>query len=97
MLYRVGDWDDLQIDLHVSLHDGFKIQLAGIVPVFSEFNGSAKLQSSQFHSRNSINLAFFLLVELDLLGGGRVVISNSLYVMFNSLEEFPITFTAIHL
>ena len=32
------DWDDLEIDLHVSLHDGFKIQLAGIVPVFLEFN-----------------------------------------------------------
>ena len=39
MFYRVGDWDGLQIDLHVSLHDGFKIQFAGIVPVFLEFNG----------------------------------------------------------
>ena len=38
VFYRVGDWDDLQIDLHVSLHDGFKIQFAGIVPVFLEFN-----------------------------------------------------------
>ena len=33
------DWDDLQTDLHVSLHDGFKIQFVGIVPVFVEFNG----------------------------------------------------------
>ena len=32
--YRVGDLDDLQIDLHISLDDGFKIQFAGIVPVF---------------------------------------------------------------
>ena len=39
MFYHVGDWDDLQIDLHVSLHVGFKIQFAGIVPVFLEFNG----------------------------------------------------------
>ena len=39
MFYCVGDWDDLQIDLHVSLHDGFKKQFAGIVPVFLEFNG----------------------------------------------------------
>ena len=38
MFYRVGDWDDLQIDPHVSLHAGFKIQFAGIVPVFLEFN-----------------------------------------------------------
>ena len=38
MFYRVGDWDDLQVDLHVSLHVGFKIQFAGIVPVFLEFN-----------------------------------------------------------
>ena len=39
VIYRVGDWDDLQIDLHVSLLVGFKIQFAGIVPVFLEFNG----------------------------------------------------------
>ena len=38
MFYRVGDWDDLQIDLRVSLHDDFKIQFVGIVPVFLEFN-----------------------------------------------------------
>ena len=38
VFYRVGDWDDLQIDLHVSLHVGFKIQFAGIVPVLLEFN-----------------------------------------------------------
>ena len=30
-LRRTGD------DLHVSLHKGFKIRLAGIVPVFKEF------------------------------------------------------------
>ena len=39
VFYRAGDWDDLQIDPHVSLHDGFKIQFAGIVPVFLEFIG----------------------------------------------------------
>ena len=39
VFYRVGDWDDLQIDLHVSLHVGFEIQFAGVVPVFLEFNG----------------------------------------------------------
>ena len=38
MFYRVGNWDDLQIDSYVGLHDGFKIQFAGIVPVFLEFN-----------------------------------------------------------
>ena len=38
MFYRVGDWDDLQIDLHVSFHVGLKIQFAGIVPVILEFN-----------------------------------------------------------
>ena len=36
---RVGDWGDLQIDSHVSFHDSFKIQFAGIVPVFLEVNG----------------------------------------------------------
>ena len=39
VFYRAGDWDDLQIGLYVSLHVGFKIQFAGIVPVFLEFNG----------------------------------------------------------
>ena len=38
VFYRVGGWDDLQIDLHVSLHEGLKIQFAGIVSVFL-FNG----------------------------------------------------------
>ena len=37
VFYCVGDWDDMQIDLHVSLYDGFKIQFAGSVPVL-EFN-----------------------------------------------------------
>ena len=32
-LRRTGD------DLHVSLHKGFKIRLAGVVPVFIEFTG----------------------------------------------------------
>ena len=40
------DLGDLQIDLYVSLHDGVKIHLAGIVPVFLEFNGLA-LQLSE--------------------------------------------------
>ena len=40
VFYRGGDWDDPQIEPHVSLHDGFKIQSAGIVPVFLEFNDS---------------------------------------------------------
>ena len=39
LFYRVGDWDDLQIYLNVSLHDGFKIQFAGVIPVFLDFNG----------------------------------------------------------
>ena len=38
-IYRVGDWGDLKIELHISLHVGFKMWFAGIVPVFSEFNG----------------------------------------------------------
>ena len=38
VFYRVGDWDDSQIDPHVTLNDGFKIKFAGIVPVFLEFN-----------------------------------------------------------
>ena len=38
VFYRPGDWVDLQIDPHVSLHDGFKIQFAGIVPVVLELN-----------------------------------------------------------
>ena len=40
VFYRGEDWDDPQIDPHVSLYDDFKIQFAGIVPVFLEFNGS---------------------------------------------------------
>ena len=36
-LRRTGD------DLHVSLHKGFKIRLAGIVPVFIEFTGASSL------------------------------------------------------
>ena len=46
VFYRVGDWDDLQIDPYVSNHDGFKTQFAGIVPVFLEFNGRSKLPST---------------------------------------------------
>ena len=42
VFYRVGHWDDLQIDLHFSLHDGFEIQFVGIVPVFLEFNGRSQ-------------------------------------------------------
>ena len=53
MFYRAGDWDDLQIDLHVSLHVGFKIQFAGIVPVFLEFNGfHFHFRSPSFFSRD---------------------------------------------
>ena len=40
VFYRVGDWDDLQIDLHVSVHDGLKTQFAGIVLVFLQFKNS---------------------------------------------------------
>ena len=36
--YPVEGWDDVQNDLHVSLHVCFNIQFAGIVPVFLEFN-----------------------------------------------------------
>ena len=39
MFYGVGDFDDQQINLHVNLHVGFKIQFAGIISVFYEFNG----------------------------------------------------------
>ena len=39
-LRRTGD------DLHVSLHKGFKIRLAGIVPVFIEFTGAISLPLS---------------------------------------------------
>ena len=35
-LRRTGD------DLHVSLHKGFKIRLAGIAPVFIEFTDTCK-------------------------------------------------------
>ena len=38
MFYCVGDWDDLQVDEHVSLHVAFKRQFADIVLVFFEFN-----------------------------------------------------------
>ena len=41
VFYRVGDGVELQIDLHVSLYVGFKIQFAGIVSVFLEFNGGS--------------------------------------------------------
>ena len=46
VFYGVGDWDDLQIDPHVSLHDGFKIQFAGIVPVFLEFNDQNRIAAN---------------------------------------------------
>ena len=36
--YRVGDWGDVYIDLHVGLHVFFRVQFAGIIPVFLEFN-----------------------------------------------------------
>ena len=39
MFFYIGDWDDQQIDLNISLHVGFKIQFASIVPVILEFNG----------------------------------------------------------
>ena len=38
VFYQVGNWGYLQINRHVSLHVGFKIQFAVIVPVFLEFN-----------------------------------------------------------
>ena len=50
-------WDDLQIDPHVSLYESFKIQFAGIVPVFVEFNGvSSPGQTTKFQSLTSKNL-----------------------------------------
>ena len=39
-LRRTGD------DLHVSLHKGFKIRLAGIVPVFIEFTAKDRFLKS---------------------------------------------------
>ena len=53
-LRKTGD------DLHVSLHKGFKIRLAGIVPVFIEFTGivqyspSPSLDRRTAGSRNEI-------------------------------------------
>ena len=52
VFYRVGDWDDLQIDLHVSIHDGLKIQFASIVPVFLGLNGCS-LRVVSIHTRAS--------------------------------------------
>ena len=46
VFYRVGDWDDLQIDLHVSLHVGFKIQFVSIVPISLEFNDLCSLKGA---------------------------------------------------
>ena len=51
-LRRTGD------DLHVSLHKGFKIQLAGIVPVSLEFTGADRptpakhlgMEATEFHA-----------------------------------------------
>ena len=40
-LRRTGD------DLHVGLHKGFKIRLAGIVPVFIEFTGWRSLETAR--------------------------------------------------
>ena len=47
-LRRTGD------DLHVSLHKGFKIRLAGIVPVSLEFTGVTSFTASQFVSSDDI-------------------------------------------
>ena len=50
-LRRTGD------DLHVSLHKGFKIRLAGIVPVFIEFtaqNTVLKILCSKYCALNSV-------------------------------------------
>ena len=52
VFYRVGDWDDLQIDLHVSLHVGFKIQFTGIVPAFLEFSGAARCLPTKTQRQN---------------------------------------------
>ena len=64
MFYLVGDWDDLQVDLHVS-HDGFKIQFTGIVPVFLEFNGANKEPTNHDHFRS----LFFNLFIYDFFLG----------------------------
>ena len=47
-LRRTGD------DLHVSLHKGFKIRLAGIVPVFIEFTDIAIVRITQSESYRCI-------------------------------------------
>ena len=69
VFYRVGDWDDLQIDLHVSLHDGFKIQFAGIVPVFLEFNAhpSLNINRTQVSRSYCFHVKISLCIEYDLL------------------------------
>ena len=53
VFYRVEDWDDLQVDVHESLHVGFKIQFAGIVPVFLEFNGKIKYLTRFYGNNNN--------------------------------------------
>ena len=47
LLYCIGDWDNLNTDLHVSLDVDFKIQFGGIAPFFLELNGSTKFQFSR--------------------------------------------------
>ena len=46
-LRRTGD------DLHVSLHKGFKIRLAGIVPVSLEFTGETSFTYVQHQLRRA--------------------------------------------
>ena len=48
-LRRTGD------DLHVSLHKGFKIRLAGIVPVFIEFTGCNRFAILDFSSKVTVS------------------------------------------
>ena len=54
MFYCLGDWDDLQIDLHISFHVGFEIQFAGILPVFSEFSGSCPVNFSLYRRKRRV-------------------------------------------
>ena len=43
---RVEKWDDMQIDLHVSLHVDFTMQYVGILQDVLEFNVAVSLELS---------------------------------------------------
>ena len=70
-LRRTGD------DLHVSLHKGFKIRLAGIVPVFIEFTGPYCLR----------DVAVLACLELVISISGSISISYTTWIWLYLPEE----------